>query len=96
MEINLTVIIKSKPEYREELKVILVDLTKNSKKEAACLQYDLHHNIQDPNVFILHEVWKNNEGLDYHKEQSYFLKFNQVSELYLEEKITVFETSRIG
>jgi len=96
MEINLTVIIKSKPEYREELKVILVDLTKNSKKEAACLQYDLHQNMQDPNVFILHEVWKNNEGLDLHKEQSHFLKFNEASELFLEEKITVFETSRIG
>ncbi|OOG68035.1 putative quinol monooxygenase [Flavobacterium sp. A45] len=96
MKINLTVIIKSKPEYREELKAILVDLTKNSKEEAACLQYDLHHNLQDPNVFILHEVWKNQEGLVLHKEQSHFLKFNEASELFLEEKITVFETSRIG
>lgn len=96
MEINLTVIIKSKSEHREELKSILVDLTKNSKKEAACIQYDLHHNIEDPNAFILHEVWKNKEGLDYHKEQSHFLKFNQVSELFLEEKITVYTTSRIG
>ncbi|MBW4361646.1 putative quinol monooxygenase [Flavobacterium taihuense] len=95
MKINLTVIIKSKSEYREELKAILVDLTKNSKKEAACFQYDLHQNIEDPNVFILHEVWKNKEGLDLHKEELYFLKFNQVSELFLEEKITVFETSRI-
>ncbi|HKO78523.1 MAG TPA: putative quinol monooxygenase [Flavobacterium sp.] len=96
MEINLTVIIKSKSDHREELKAILIDLTKNSKKEAACLQYDLHQNMQDPNVFILHEVWKNNEGLDLHKEQSHFLKFNEASELFLEEKITVFETLRIG
>ncbi|PZX94375.1 hypothetical protein DOS84_07055 [Flavobacterium aquariorum] len=64
-------------------------------KKKPCLQYDLHHSIQDPNVFILHEVWKNKEGLDLHKEELYFLKFNQVSELFLEEKTTVFETSRI-
>ena len=96
MKINLTVIIKSKSEYREELKAILVDLTKNSKKEATCLQYDLHQNIEDPNVFILHEVWKNKEGLDLHNKQSYLLKFIQTSELFLEEKITVFTTSRIG
>ncbi|MDR6843756.1 putative quinol monooxygenase [Flavobacterium granuli] len=96
MEINLTVIIKSKPEYREELKAILIDLSKNSNEEAACLQYDLHQNLEDPNLFILHEVWKNHEGLDLHKEQSHFLKFNEVSELFLEEKITVFKTSRIG
>jgi quinol monooxygenase YgiN len=96
MEVNLTVIIKSKSEYREELKAILVDLMKNSKKERACIQYDLHQNLEDSNVFILHEVWKNKEGLDLHKEQSHFLKFNEVSELFLEEKITVFGTSRIG
>ena len=96
MEINLTVIIKSKSEYREELKVILENLTENSKKEMACLQYDLHQNLEDPNIFILHEVWKNKEGLDLHKEQPYFLKFDQTSELFLEEKITVYATSRIG
>lgn len=95
MEINLTVIIKSKSEYKEELKSILVDLSKNSKKETACIQYDLHQNIEDPNVFILHEVWKNKEGLDLHKEQSYFIKFNEISELFLEEKMTVYKTSRI-
>jgi quinol monooxygenase YgiN len=96
MEINLTVIIKSKSEYREDLKVILEDLTRNSKKETACLQYDLHQNLEDPNVFVLHEIWKNEEGLDLHKEQSHFSKFNEMSEFFLEEKITVFPTSRIA
>jgi quinol monooxygenase YgiN len=79
MEINLTVIIKSKPECREELKSILKNLVDNSTKETACLQYDLHQNIEDPNVFIFHEVWKNKEGLDLHKEQLYSLQFNRTS-----------------
>ena len=96
MEINLTVIIKGKSEYREEVKSILKNLAENSKKEVACLQYDLHQNIDDPNFFILHEVWKNIEGLDLHKEQSHSLKFNEASEHFLEEKITVYATSRIG
>jgi quinol monooxygenase YgiN len=96
MKINLTVIIKSKLEYREELKMILKDLVENSKKETACVQYDLHQNIDDPNIFILHEVWKNNDGLDLHKEQSYSLKFNRTSQIFLEEKIVVYVTSRMG
>ncbi|MGQ7946813.1 putative quinol monooxygenase [Flavobacterium sp. WC2509] len=96
MEINLTVIIKSKFGYREELKAVLENLAENSKKEKACLQYDLHQNIDDQNIFILHEVWKNKEGLDLHKEQPYFLKFDHTSELFLEEKIVVYVTSRIG
>jgi len=73
MEVNLTVILKSKSECRTELKAILKNLTENSKKESGCLQYDLHQNIEDPNVFILHEIWKNKKGLDLHKEQLYSL-----------------------
>ena len=96
MEINLTVIIKTKSEYREEVKTILKDLVVNSRKEAACIQYDLHQNIDEPNIFIFHEVWKNKEGLDLHKEQPYFLKFYQASDLYLEEQMKVFVTSRLG
>jgi quinol monooxygenase YgiN len=96
MEINLTVIIKSKPEYREELKLVLKNLVDNSTKEAACLRYDLHQNIEDPDVFIFHEVWKNKEVLDLHKEQSYSLEFNRISALFLEEKIAAYVTSRMG
>jgi quinol monooxygenase YgiN len=95
MEINLTVIIKGKSEYRKELKSFLVNLSKDSKNEEACLQYDLHQNTDDPNVFILHEVWKNKEGLDLHKEQPHFLKFNEVSEVFFQEKVLVYSTSRI-
>jgi quinol monooxygenase YgiN len=86
MEINLTVIIKSKPEYREELKLVLKNLVDNSTKEAACLRYDLHQNIEDPNVFIFHEIWKNKEGLDLHKEQSYSLEFNRTSDFFFKKK----------
>nr|WP_315253136.1 putative quinol monooxygenase [uncultured Flavobacterium sp.] len=96
MEINLTVIINGKSGYREELKAILVNLSKNSKNEEACIQYDLHQNIDNLDVFILYEVWKNKEGLDFHKEQPHFLKFNEVSELYLDGEIKIFTTSRIG
>jgi quinol monooxygenase YgiN len=96
MEINLTVIIKSKSEYREELKSILENLLENSKKETACLQYDLHQNIEDPNVFVFHEVWKSTEGLDLHKEQSYSQQFNLTKDFFLQEKAIVYVTSRIG
>ncbi|WP_281635951.1 putative quinol monooxygenase [Flavobacterium marginilacus] len=96
MEINLTVIIKSKSEKREELKTILLNLVENSRKEAACLQYDLHQNIENPNVFIFHEIWENKEGLDLHMKQLYFVKFSEVSDLYLDGEMTVYSTSKLG
>ena len=96
MEINLTVIIKSKPEHREEVKMILKNLVENSRKETACLQYDLHQNIADPNVFIFHEIWKNKEGLELHNEQQYIKQFSQTAELFLEEKPIFYFTSKLG
>lgn len=95
MEINFTVIIKSKSEKREELKTILLNLVENSRKEAACLQYDLHQNIENPNVFIFHEIWENKEGLDLHMKQLYFVKFSEVSDLYLDGEMTVYSTSKL-
>lgn len=56
MAINLTVILKSKVESIENFKSLLLDLVQNSKKEAACLQYDLHQSDKEPQVFIFHEV----------------------------------------
>lgn len=96
MEINLTVIIKSKSEYREELKLILENLVAQSRKETACLQYDLHQNIDHPNIFVFHEVWKNKEGLDLHNMQSYLQEFIQKTDLFLEENLTIYKTLRIG
>ena len=96
MEINLTVIIKSKPEHREEVKTILKNLVENSRKESACLQYDLHQDIADPNVFIFHEIWKNKEGLELHNEQPYIKQFSQTAEPFLEEKQIFYFTSKLG
>ncbi|HSD06028.1 putative quinol monooxygenase [Flavobacterium sp.] len=96
MEINLTVILKSKAENREELKTILQNLVENSRKELACIQYDLHQNIDDPNIFVFHEIWKNKEGLDLHNKQPYLLNFKQAAESLLQEKIIVYTTSQIG
>jgi quinol monooxygenase YgiN len=96
MEINLTVIIKSKSKHREEVKTILKNLVANSRKETACLQYDLHQNIDDPNVFIFHEIWKDKEGLGLHNEQSYIKEFRQAAELFLEDKPILYFTSRLG
>lgn len=95
MKINLTVIIKSKTEFRSELKTILENLVENSRKEKACLQYDLHQNIDDPNVFIFHEVWANKEGLDFHNKKSYLQEFIRTSEVFLVEKPTLYFTSKL-
>jgi quinol monooxygenase YgiN len=96
MAINLTVILKSKPESIEAMKTILLDLVQNSKKEAACVQYDLHQNNEEPNTFIFHEIWENQKGLDNHNQQSYIQSFFENSKPLLQETPILYKTEKLG
>jgi quinol monooxygenase YgiN len=96
MPINLTVILKSKAESIETFKSHLLDLVQNSKKEAACLQYDLHQSEQEPTTFIFHEVWENQSGLDHHNQQSYLQSFFENAKLYLQEAPIIYITNKLS
>ena len=95
MAINLTVILKSKTESIEILKSLLLDLVQNSNKETACLQYDLHQSDKEPNTFIFHEVWENQDGLDLHNQQSYLQTFFENAKLYLQEAPIIYKTNKL-
>lgn len=75
MSIYLTVIVKAKPEHHPEIKTLLYSLPEFSKKEEACIEYDVHQSIDDENTFILNEKWKTLEGLSLHNEQAYSKEF---------------------
>jgi quinol monooxygenase YgiN len=96
MAINLTVILKSKPERRETLKTLLLALVQNSTKEAACLQYDLHQSVEDPEVFIFHEVWESEAGLKLHNEKSYLISFFENSKILLQEPVIIYRTEKLA
>lgn len=95
MAINLTVILKSKTESIEIFKSLLLDLVPNSKKETACLQYDLHQSDEEPTIFIFHEVWENQDGLDFHNQQSYLQTFFENAKLYLQEAPIIYKTNKL-
>jgi quinol monooxygenase YgiN len=95
MAINLTVILKSKTESIETLKSLLLDLVQNSKKETACRQYDLHQSDKEPTIFIFHEVWENQDGLDLHNQQSYLQTFFENAKLYLQEAPIIYKTNKL-
>lgn len=84
MSIYLTVVVKVKPEHQQEMKDLLYSLPELSKKENACIEYDVHQSIDDENTFILNEKWESVDGLDFHNEQSYskafFASFDKLQE----------------
>lgn len=96
MKIYLTVLFKSKLENIEVLKSKLNELVNQSTKETSCLQYDLHQSKTDPAVFIFHETWKDQAGLDHHNNQTYIKDFFEIAKVLLDESPIVYSTSRVG
>lgn len=96
MAIYLTVLLKSKQESIEAFKSLLLDLVSNSKKEAACLLYDLHQSDKEPHIFIFHETWEDQAGLDLHNQQPYLQSFLENAKLYLQESPIIYKTNKLS
>lgn len=95
MKIYLTAIIKSKPEFLSEVKSTLQNMVVHSKKETACIQYDLHQSLEDQNVFTFYEIWENEEGLAQHNEQPYIKAFGNLVTEKLQKKPLIYITQKI-
>ena len=87
--ISITAIIKSKPENSEEVKNRILHLVTETRKEEACIRYDLH---TTENVFILWEEWKDQAGLEIHNNQTYLQDFIKESESLFASPIQVYKT----
>ncbi|MEH7890089.1 putative quinol monooxygenase [Elizabethkingia meningoseptica] len=90
MNIYLTAILKAKKDKRNELLPILQNMVVNTLKEKACLKYELQQGIEDENIFIFHEIWKNAEGLEQHNQQDYIKAFSLKAEELLDEPAQLY------
>ena len=90
--ISITAIIKSKQENIEQVRNMIHHLVTETRKEEACIRYDLH---TTENVFIIWEEWKDQPGLDIHNNQSYLQEFVKQSESLLASPIQVYKTTQL-
>lgn len=95
MNVIITAIIKAKPSYREEVHSTLLNMVTQTRKEEACIQYDLHQDITDPNTFIFYEIWKDQQGLDKHNQQPYIKEFGKLIDAELKEEPQIYITPKI-
>jgi quinol monooxygenase YgiN len=54
-----------------ELKKILLGFIAPTRKEAGCLNYDLHQSPDDPAQFLFHENWTSRAHLDAHLQNDH-------------------------
>lgn len=65
------------PEHTDEAKNLLRALADESDKEEGCLSYSLYNDKNNPNAFILFEIFENKEAQDFHKTTTHYKEILQ-------------------
>ncbi len=58
----------------DEAEALLRELRDRSREEAGCIAYDVARGVDDANVFLLHEVWRDQAALDAHYAEEHFIR----------------------
>ncbi len=64
--ITVVATFQARPGKETELKNALIGLVAPTRKEAGCINYDLHTSPEDPAKFLFHENWTSKAHLDTH------------------------------
>jgi quinol monooxygenase YgiN len=96
MSIYLTAIVKSKPGFAEPMKALLLNMVEGSRKEEACIHYDLHQSTEDENMFIFHEEWASMEALQPHSETPHVNAFREQSVDIIDGALALHFTKKLS
>ena len=61
-----------------------------SRKEEACLAFDLHRSLDIPGSFLLHEVWASRDAHTEHMHTPHFLRWNANKDALLTSRDATF------
>ena len=79
---KLTIIaeILAKQEKREFVKNELLKLIKTTLKEEGCINYDLHQDNQNENLFLFYENWESRELWQKHMNNKHIADYAKATE----------------
>ena len=68
---TLTVLaqMKAKPGKESQVRQELLSLVAPNRKDAGCVNYDLHQAVDNPALFLFHENWVSKAHLDAHLQK---------------------------
>jgi quinol monooxygenase YgiN len=88
--LTLIVILRAKEGQHLLLEAELRALISPSRREEGCWQYDLHHAIDQPGMFLVHEVWESREHHTEHTKTPHFLRWNARKDALLASRESAF------
>lgn len=89
MSNQLTIIarILAKEEKRDLVKAELVKLIESTRAEEGCINYDLHQDNKNKNLFLFHENWESRELWQNHMNNPKLAEYLKATEGAVEEFI---------
>ncbi|WP_028889078.1 putative quinol monooxygenase [Tenacibaculum ovolyticum] len=84
---RLTIVAKivAKEEKREFVKSELLKLISITRSEKGCINYDLHQDNENPNLFLFHENWESKELWQVHMNNEHLAEYLKVTDGAVEE-----------
>ncbi len=64
--VNMVAICKGRSDSRSEMLAIMRAFVEETVKEDGCLEYRLHNSVDDPDVFVFFETWRDQTAVDRH------------------------------
>ena len=94
---QLTIVaqIWAKPEKRELVKTELLKLIETTRAEEGCIDYDLHQDNDNENLFLFYENWVTRELWQKHMENTHITNFKKATEGAV-ERINLYEMTLVG
>lgn len=94
---KLTIVAKiiAKVEKTELVKAELLKLISPTLAEAGCINYDLHQDNENPNMFLFYENWESRELWQDHMNSTHLAKLTKAIDGATED-ITVYEMTPLG
>jgi quinol monooxygenase YgiN len=83
-KVSVVARLKAKAGQEEKVKQELFKLVEETRKEAGCLNYDLHVDTANPQVFVFYENWVSEMALANHLETPHILRLRSMAELFAE------------
>jgi quinol monooxygenase YgiN len=88
--VTLVVMLRSKEGQHLLLEAEIRALISPTRKEGGCLQYDLHHSVDQPSLFLLHEVWATRAHHTAHTKTPHFLRWDARKDSLLASRDVTF------
>ena len=66
-----------------QLKPLLEALLTPTRQEQGCVQYDLHEDVANPEIFYFYEVWENSDDVKKHGESTHIQSMRHQAADYL-------------